>query len=185
MPPGFPFTVTPFTIPNKKKHVFFFNSTFLGEGFFLLTSVHHSIALRQRNGTKNKKLQSIRLSPLFFFFLCCKCEKGERKRYLSDLALKTCTGTCLFDVARRDSRFLGLFGCVYVRGTCGLPPTKKKTKTKHVGADRVARVFFVSQFAHADCGCADADTRCVLLCLVWCGVGLALATHARKLARMH
>ena len=62
---------------------------------------------------------------------------------------------------------------------------QKKTKTKHVGTDRVARVFFVSQFAHADCGCADADTRCVLLCLVWCGVGLALATHARKLARMH
>lgn len=143
MPPGFPFTVTPFTIPNKKKHVFFFNSTFLGEGFFLLTSVHHSIALRQRNGTKNKKLQSIRLSPLFFS-LCCKCEKGERKRYLSDLALKTCTGTCLFDVARRDSRFLGLFGCVYVRGTCGLPPTKKNENETCGGGSSRARVFCFS-----------------------------------------
>jgi hypothetical protein len=119
---------------------------------------------------------------------CSTCEKGERGRETErksqspGLWRRTLARVCL--MCERDSRFLGLLGCVYVRGTCGLPPTK----TKHVGADRVARVFL---FLGA-CGLRIADAemadRCVWLCLVGCGVVVCLALqrpHARKLARTH
>lgn len=74
---------------------------------------------------------------------------------------------------------------MYVRGTCGLPPTKNENETYGGGSSR-ARVFvFVYSVRTRIADAADADRyRRVLLCLV-CGVGLALATHARKLARTH
>lgn len=63
---------------------------------------------------------------------------------------------------------MGLFGCVYVRGTCGY-------RQRNMGGGS-SRVFFFSQCVRADCGCAD-----VFSYVLWGGLGLQrthVSTHA-------
>jgi hypothetical protein len=88
----------------------------------------------------------------------CVSRQGSGRRALARVCL----------ICECDSH-LGLFGCVYARGTCGY-----RQRNMGGGSRIESRVFFLSS-------CMCMRSRCVFLCFVgWAW----LATHARKHTRI-